>query len=308
MDVRVEQQVQRHGLVDVPGHQAPDFFVHQVVLVQVFDHQLVVGDIHHLADKASLIDHEFVDVQPGQFAFALEQVFGHPCPLHGFHLGDVVPEGIRKFLVALGQQVDVVQQLVVVVVLGFHAKASGFQPHVDVFADQDDVAGFVPGLQGRQGIDDLVVVQVFGQGMGAGAFRAHNDRQGAQRVRFLAAQNGYAFFDVLRAGIAQQFVDIANGLAAVGGNGLFAGLQAVEFFEDGHRDDDIVFFKVQEGIRIVDQDVSVEDVHLLASLRCSGHRVRYLSGGSVVLGAAPAQFPVGNQLQHVVSGNDASDF
>src|SRR5690554_4616013 len=41
VDIRVQQQVQGHGLVDVPGYQAPDFFVHQVVLVQVFDHQLV---------------------------------------------------------------------------------------------------------------------------------------------------------------------------------------------------------------------------------------------------------------------------
>ena len=144
--------------------------------------------------------------------------------------------------------------------------------------------------------------------MGAGTLGTHDDRQATQWVRFFAAQNGYAFFNVLRAGIAQQFVDVANGLAAVGGNGLFAGLQAVEFFEDGHRNDDIVFFKVQEGIRIVDQDIGVEDVHFLASLRCSGHRVSYLSGGSVVLGAAPAQFLVGNQLQHVVGSNDAGDF
>ena len=90
--------------------------------------------------------------------------------------------------------------------------------------------------------------------------------------------------------------------------GLLAGFEAVEFFEDRHRDDDIVFFKVEEGVRVVDQDVGVEDVHLSASLRCSGHRWRYLSGGSVVIGAALREFLIRDHFQHIVSRYDAGNF
>src|SRR5690554_766898 len=308
VDVRVQQQVQSHGLVDVPGHQPPDFLIHQVVLMEVFDNQVLVGDPGHLADKAPFVDHKLVDVQPGQLALTLEVVLGAALALDGFHLVDVVPERVGKLQVALGQQVDVVQQLVVVVILGFDTKAPGFQAHIDVFAHQDDVPGFVLRLQGRECVDDLVVVQVLGQGMGACTFGAHDDGEPAQRFRFLSPQNGHAFFDIFGAGITQQLIDIANGLTTVGGDGLFAGFEAVELFQNGHRNDDVVFFKVQKGVGVVDQDIGVEDVRFRASLRCSGHRASYLCGGSVALGTSLAQFPVGNQLQHVVSGDDASYF
>ena len=46
----------------------------------------------------------------------------------------------------------------------------------DILADKDDVARCVAGLQGRQGIDDLVVVQVLGQAMVALVVRAHQYR------------------------------------------------------------------------------------------------------------------------------------
>ena len=194
------------------------------------------------------------------------------------------------------------------VILGLHAEAAGLQAHVDVFGHQDDIPGLVAVLERGQGIDDLVVVQVLWQRVVAAVTGAHQDRKTAQGLGLLATNNGDALLDHFRAGIAQQLVDVANGLTAVGGHGLFAGFEAVEFFEDCHRDDDIVFFKVEEGVRVVDQDVGVEDVHLSASLRCSGHKWRYLSGGSVVIGAALRECLIRDHFQHIVSRYDASDF
>ena len=308
MDVRVQEQVQRHGLIDVPGNQAPDFLVHQVVLVQVLDDQLVVGEVHHLADEAHLIDDEFIDVQLRQLAFPLEDMFGRTLPLNSLHFLDGVPEGVGEFPVALGQKINVIEQLVVVVVLSFDAEAPCLEAHVNVFRHQDNVPGLVAVLESSQGVDDLVVVQMLWQRMVATVTGAHQDRKSAQGFGLLATHDGNTFLDHLRAGIAQQLIDVADGLTAVSGHGLLAGFEAVEFFEDRHRDDDIVFFKVEEGVRVVDQDVGVEDVHLSASLRCSGHKWRYLSGGSVVIGAALREFLIRDHFQHIVSRYDAGNF
>ena len=176
VDIGVQQQVQGNGLVYIPRYQAPDFLVHQIVLVQIPNDNLVFAHIRHLANESLFINHELVDGQPGQVALTTKDVFGNTLPLDGFDLLDGVPERVREFFVPFRQQVNIVQQHVVVIVLGLHAEAPGFQSHVDVLADKDDVARCVAGLQGRQGIDDLVVVQVLGQAMVALVVRAHQYR------------------------------------------------------------------------------------------------------------------------------------
>lgn len=96
--------------------------------------------------------------------------------------------------------------------------------------------------------------------------------------------NWNVFFDFFGGGIVQQFVDVLYGLMVVCCYCLFVGFQVVEFFEDGYWNDDVVFFEVEEGVGIVDQDVGVEDVYFFVSLWCFGYRWCYFFGGLVVIG------------------------
>src|SRR5690606_14755651 len=76
VDVRVEQRIQRQGLIDVARLQAAGLQVEQLFLIQVEDQQLVAVDALDPADEALLVEDEFIEVQG-------RQVVGEPDPMPG---------------------------------------------------------------------------------------------------------------------------------------------------------------------------------------------------------------------------------
>ncbi len=112
-------------------------------------------------------------------------------------------------------------------------------------------------MQVDQLVDDDVVVQVFRQHqIGFGAL-AHQDRKQALGATF-AALDRHAELNVLRRGVTQGLVDQADRLPAFGRNAVVSALELVQLLKHGHRDGNVVFFEVQQGVWIVDQYVGIE--------------------------------------------------
>lgn len=227
--------------------------------MQVEDGQLVLLDALDPADEALFVDDELVDVHRRQVVGELHAMPGTAVVLAGLDLAHAVPERAGEGMVAARQQGHVVDQLVGVVVLRVHPAGARLQAHVDVLGHQHHAHAAVAALQLDQLVDDLVVVEVLRQpGNGLGTL-AHEDRQAAAGA-VLATLDRYPSLDLLGRGLAEYLVDQADGLAALGGDGVLSGLQLVQLFEHRHRDRDAVFLEVQQGIRIVDQDIGIEDV------------------------------------------------
>ena len=79
---------------------------------------------------------------------------------------------------------------------------------------------------------------------------AHQYRQEATRST-LVALDRHPALNFLRLGIGENFIDQANRLAAFRRHPLLATFQLVEFLQHRHGDRDMVFLKVQQGIRVV---------------------------------------------------------
>ncbi|MCY1298313.1 hypothetical protein D9M70_477960 [compost metagenome] len=179
--------------------------------------------------------------------------------LAGLHGADAVPERAVEGVVAVGQQRDVVDQLVGVVVLGLDAAGARLQAHVDVLGHQDHGVTGLAGLQLDQLVDDLVVVEVFRQpGDRLGAL-AHEDRQEAAAAAGVA-RDRHAVLDLVGRCAAEDLVDQADGLPAFGRDALLAALQLVQLLQHRHRDGDVVLLEVEQGVGIVDQNVGIEGV------------------------------------------------
>lgn len=229
----------------------------QGFLVQVENQQLVVLDLLDPADESLLVDDELIDVHRRQVVDQLHLMPGATMVLAGIDLAHAVPERARHGVVAIGQQRDVVDQLVGAVILRRNPAGSGLEAHVDVFGHQHHGAILVARMQVDQLVDDDVVVQVFGQyQVGFGAL-AHQDREQALGAAF-AALDRYAQLDVFGRGIPQGLVDQANRLPAFGRDAVVAALELVQLLEHGHRDGNVVFFEIQQGVWIVDQYVGIE--------------------------------------------------
>ncbi|MNM83468.1 hypothetical protein D3C81_955300 [compost metagenome] len=177
----------------------------------------------------------------------------------GLDLADLLPERAADLVIAVWQQRHVVHQLVGVVVLGRHAAGTRLQAHVDVLADQHHAHVRTAALQLHQLVDDLVVVEVFRQAAEGRIQPAHEDRQTAAR-RALATLDRHALLDLLGRSLAEQLIDQADGLAALGRHAVLAGLQMIELLEHGHRDGHVMLLEVQQGIRIVNQDIGIEHI------------------------------------------------
>ncbi|MNZ50663.1 hypothetical protein D3C78_684570 [compost metagenome] len=230
--------------MDVTRFQAPGFLVQQRFLVQVEQQQLIVADTLDPAYEALFIDDELVDVNRRQIVDQLHAVPGAATLLAGIDLAHPVPERAGDRMVALGQQGHVIDQLVGAVVLGRDATGTRLQAHVDVFGDQHNVQVGAPGPYFEQLVDDDVVVEVFRQQLVRLVARGHQDGQEALGPA-LATLDRHALLDIAGRGVTKCLVDQANGLAAFGGDGLFAGLELVEFLQHRHRDGDMVLLEVQ---------------------------------------------------------------
>ena len=183
--------MQGQGLEDIPWAQPPGFLVHQRFLVHI--EQLEMGPLNRLdlPDETLVIDDEVVDMQGRQVVGELNIVQGLTGELTGLDLAGALPEGALDLVVTAGQQVDVVEQLVGVVIRGIDATGPGLEPHVDVFRDQRDAVVRMADLQLAQLVDDLVVVEVVGQTVGGERRLVHQDGEGAVGPQF-AALDGHA--------------------------------------------------------------------------------------------------------------------
>jgi len=259
VDVRVEQGEQRQRLMDVARFQAPGFLMQQRLLVHVEDHQLVTLDRLDPADESLFIEDELVDVNRRQVVDELYAMPGAPVILTGVDLAHTIPERAGHVVITLRQQRDVIDQLVGVVVLGVDTAGARLQAHVDVLGHQHHGQAGVARLQLHQLVDDLVVVEVFRQPGHRRRTFAHEDGKTPAGAA-LAALDGYPVLDVLGLRPGENLIDQADGLATFGGDAVLAGLQFVEFLQHRHRDGDVVFFEVEQGVGIVNQDVGVESV------------------------------------------------
>src|SRR5690606_7783405 len=136
--------------------------------------------------------------------------------LAGFHPAGTVPEGALDLVVTPGEQVDVIQQLVGVVILGIDTAGACLQAHVDVLGHQYDAVFGVAVLELAELVDDLVVVEVVGQAVRGGRGAVHEDGKGAVGAGLAALDGDPGFHQVGRC-IGEGMVYQSDRLAAVGG-------------------------------------------------------------------------------------------
>ncbi len=264
VDVRVHQGVEREILLAVARRDAPDVVpLVRVVLDRLQDRGLA-GDFLDLRIERALglLENELVD-HHARAQRAVQPVVGVPGLLPRLHAFAVlVPEIRRQFARAGVQKIGVFEHLVVEIVLGREPQRTRLDAHVDVFADEDDLALGMRLLQVFHHADDLVV------GLAAREPRRQlaADRLGLQEqpsrcvAAVVRAQLDAAFDVVLAA--AHDFVEKAARLARVARDFRHAFLVAVEFLERGHRNVDIVFLEAEQAGRIVHQHVGVEHEEL----------------------------------------------
>nr|ABQ58822.1 Alg8 [Vibrio sp. QY102] len=186
-------------------------------------------------------------------------IWRYSMVLTGVDLAHTIPERAGHVVIPLRQQRDIIDQLVSVIVLGVDTASARLQAHVDVLGHQHHGEAGVARLQLHQLVDDLVVVEVFRQPGHRRCTFTHKDGKTTTGAA-LAALDGYPVLDVLRFGTGENLIDQADGLATFGGNAMLAGFQFVEFLQHRHRDGDVVFFEVEQGVGIVDQNIGVEGV------------------------------------------------
>ena len=76
------------------------------------------------------------------------------------------------------------------------------------------------------------------------------------------AHDGNALRNFGGRSIADDVINLADGFAAIGGNAGFAHLQFVEFLQNGHGNHHLVFLKIQNGGRVVNQHIGIQNVQL----------------------------------------------
>ena len=180
-----------------------------------------------------------------------------------------VPELRRQLRVAGVQQAEVVERAVVLVVLGRYAEDAGLDAQVDVLRHQHHRrAGARLAQFEDRGQDAVVRHPAVGvRGLG-GALRGLEqqapDLRAAAQAQVLGPRQAQAGADATLAVSFDQLVDEAADLARVTRDLGRALLGVVEFFENGHRDEDVVLFEAEQGGRVVHEHVGVEHVDALA--------------------------------------------
>ena len=159
VDIGVHQRVEREILLPVARDDAPDVVpLLREVLDRLQDGGLA-GDFLDLRVKRTLglLEYEFVD-HHARAQRAVQAVVGVPGLLPRFHaLAVLVPEIGRQFARPGVEQIGVFEHLVVEIILGREPQGTRLDAHVDVLADEDDLALGVRFLQEFNDADDLVV-------------------------------------------------------------------------------------------------------------------------------------------------------
>ena len=92
--------------------------------------------------------------------------------------------------------------------------------------------------------------------MGGDSGLVHENCQRSMGAEFTSGDRD-SLFDLVGGCISECLVDESDCLAAIGGDTGFSGFELVEFFKDGHRDDDMVLFEIEQSVGVVDQNLSL---------------------------------------------------
>jgi hypothetical protein len=140
------------------------------------------------------------------------------------------------------------------VILGLQAQGIGFDAEVDVFGDEDGRLGGVLVLDVAGHADDAAIHGVVADGDMTVPVTVvkHNPQSSAVRQDDPFAQ------PALFAEPIEHARNRPRVLAALGG---FA-FEAVDFFDDFDREQDVIVLEAEEGVGVVEENVGVENVIL----------------------------------------------
>ena len=271
VDLGVHQQVEREALLAVARRDAPHRVVRGAVVRRELEGRaLALAAAHDRLEVPgrALVD-ELVRV-PVAGDRTGDPVEGADALLPGFdRLREPVPEIARQLRRAPVEQVDVVEDLVAVVVLGGDAEHVRLDPQVDVLGHQDDGGVLALGLQGPRGGQDGIVEaaarQALGQAVRVGAGLEEQAAAGGGRgARVLRRGQLDAVLDPVPVGAVHELVEEAARLADVARDLRDALLGPVELLEHDHGQVHVVLLEAKDGRRVVHQDVRVEHEHASA--------------------------------------------
>ena len=260
VDVRIQQGIQRHALIDVLGMHPPGLAGHQPLAAEIFQADLVAVVAQHPRGKEVLLVQEvLVDVDSLQ-QVGIDDVDRIAAMGFAVALADPLPEAAGHHLEALGEQADVVDELVAAVILHMGKTCSlGLEAHVDVFGDQHHLTLHLVLLQVEGGVDDAVVRLLVGEHLGIlGQMVIAEDGDMAAR---LAGQR-HSLHYLLRSRITEHIFQGTDGDTGITADVLLAILDVVELFEHRHGDEHVVLFEGVDGEGFVKQNVGIQDKQL----------------------------------------------
>ncbi|MNJ28943.1 hypothetical protein D3C77_234980 [compost metagenome] len=175
-------------------------------------------------------------------------------------LAHPLPEAARHHLEALGQQPDVVDQLVAAIILHMgKARPLGLEAHVDVLGHQHHLAFHLVLLQVEGRVDDAVVRLLVGEHLGI--LRQMVIAEDGDMTARLARQR-HPLHYLFGVGVAKHIFQRADGNPGITADVFLAILDVVELFEHRHGDEHVVLFEGVNGEGFVKQNVGIQDKQL----------------------------------------------
>ena len=204
-----------------------------------------------------------VAVDPGHFVIRAA-LFGPRLQ----PLAVALPEILGQRTGAGIQHAEIVERAIVFVVLGCNTRNRALDAQIDVlghehhrylglrFAQRQDRAENMVIRNHRAeplaGVETLGLEAQLADAVGGAQLQAFGLRQGEARCDLVAAVG------------LDQFIDEATDLTRIATGFGRAFLGVVQFFDDLHRQKDVVFFEFEQGGGVVHQHIGVEDVDALA--------------------------------------------
>ncbi|MNF58317.1 hypothetical protein D3C84_398690 [compost metagenome] len=175
-------------------------------------------------------------------------------------LAHPLPEAAGHHLEALGQQADVVDELVAAIILHMgKARPLGLEAHVDVLGHQHHLAFHLVLLQVEGRVDDAVVRLLVGEHLGIlGQVVIAEDGDMTARL----AGQGHPLHYLFGVGVAKHVFQRPDGDPGITTDVFLAILDVVELFEHRHGDEHVVLFEGVDGEGFVKQNVGIQDKQL----------------------------------------------
>ena len=270
IDIGVHQGIEREILLAISRLDSPDRMRAAEIVIDDLQDSLAVGQAHHA--KLNLIFTGQIQklvrvpvflVRQGDFVKCMSALRPRA------QVGMALPEIRRQLVVSGIQQAEIIEGAVVFIVLGGNARDRGLDAQVDVLGDeyhrdigmgitqrddrgQNQVVWNVP-LLAIAALGDLgLEIQAANPG---GSIEPESLRQ--LQIESVLDLSGLVVLD--------QLIDETADLARVAGYFRLSLFCGVQFFQHGHRNEDVVLLEPEQGRRVVHQHVGVEYVDAFAS-------------------------------------------